>query len=171
MKKFLGFTSTVLALTLSMSSVSFAGGKGDGHLNPWTECGIGAMIFSDTGWAAAISNVIWDLGTTASSTTSSSPGACEGDTIKVAALINETYNNFEEETANGSGQHIVAALNKLGCDSQAHGAITASIRSDFNTMVRDPSYADQTNSQKAEAYYFNLMEKVQGEFAQQCKVS
>ena len=171
MKKYLGFISAVLALTLSMSSLSFAAGKGDGKLNPWTECGIGAMIFSDTGWAAAISNVIWDLGTTASTTTSSSPDMCEGDTVKVAAFINETYNNIAEETASGSGDHITAALNVLGCDGQAHSDITASVRSDFSSMIQDSSYAEKTNSEKAEAYYFNLMDKVQGEFAHQCSVS
>jgi hypothetical protein len=164
-------TASILALVISMPSISFAGGKGDGSLNPWTECGIGAMIFSDTPWAAAISNVIWDLGTTATSTTSSSPGVCEGDTVKVAAFINETYNNVAEETAKGSGDHIVAALNILGCDSSAHDDITASLRTDFTSMVQDPAYSSKTNSQKAETYYFNLMDKVGGEFSQQCSAS
>ena len=33
----------------------------------WRDWGIGGMIFSDTSWAAIISNIIWDLGTTATS--------------------------------------------------------------------------------------------------------
>ncbi len=34
-------------------------------LNLWVDCGIGAMIFDNTAWAAATSNIIWDLGITA----------------------------------------------------------------------------------------------------------
>jgi hypothetical protein len=169
MKLKLSISCLVLALT--MPTLSFAAGKGDGHLNPWTECGIGAMIFEDTAWAAAISNVIWDLGTKATSTTSSSPGVCSGDTVKVAAFINETYNNVAEETARGSGDHVVTALNILGCDSAAHNDIATSLRSDFSVMVQNPTYASQSNSQKAEAYYFNLMNKVEGKFSQQCSTS
>ena len=33
--------------------------------NPYTDCGIGAALFPNTHWAAATSNVIFDLGITA----------------------------------------------------------------------------------------------------------
>ena len=46
--------------------------------NAYVQCGIGAAIFKNNKTAAIISNIIWDLGTTAISSQTSSPETCEG---------------------------------------------------------------------------------------------
>ena len=56
-----------LATTL-MAALLSGNAMAQDDINPWKHCGIGAMIFDDNGAAAAISNIIWDLGTTALST-------------------------------------------------------------------------------------------------------
>ncbi|MFT6992708.1 MAG: hypothetical protein ACJASL_004709, partial [Paraglaciecola sp.] len=62
MKKIITTVAAIAALSLT-STHSFAQ-DAEVKLNPWQDCGLGAMVFPDNGVAAAISNVIWDLGTT-----------------------------------------------------------------------------------------------------------
>lgn len=119
--------------------------------NPWKECGIGAIIFDDNGTLATVVNLIWDWGTTATSSDMSSPNTCKGRKGKAAMFINEAYPSLEKETVKGNGQHIDSMLTILNCDVESHEAITASIRSDFATeLAKD---ADLTRTEKAEAYY------------------
>ncbi len=133
-------------------------------LNPWTDCGIGAMIFTDTGWAAAISNVIWDLGTTAVTSNVSSQNSCGSSHAKVAMLIGTTYANLEEETVKGDGQNIHAMLNIMNCDPSSHENIIGSIRTEFVQSLRDASYIEKTSLMKAEEYYNIVQTKVSGEY-------
>ena len=82
-------------------------------INPWKHCGIGAMIFDDNGAAAAISNVIWDLGTTAVSSKVSSEDSCDGKEVKTAQFIQDNYDQVIEETSQGAGIHLTSMLNML----------------------------------------------------------
>ncbi len=138
-------------------------------LNPWTDCGIGAMIFTDTGWAAAISNVIWDLGTTAVTSNVSSQNTCGSSNAKVAMFIGTTYANLEDETVKGNGQHLQAMLNIMSCDPASHENIIRSVRSEFSQSLRNADYTQKASLVKAEEYYNIVQAKVTGEFAQQCK--
>lgn len=138
-------------------------------LNPWTDCGIGAMLFDETKWAAVTSNIIWDYGLTATTSAVSSKHTCEGKKVVAAFFINQTYANIEEETANGSGKHITAMLNILGCNSASQADIIASIRSDFSKSAMTASYAEKSKSAKAQDYYFILDDKVSGQYVQQCR--
>ena len=66
--------------------------------NPWTDCGLGALVFSgvdgDGGKiGAAISNIIWDLGTTAVSSATSSPDTCARHEVTAAAFIHQQLPN------------------------------------------------------------------------------
>ncbi|WP_235956226.1 hypothetical protein [Grimontia sedimenti] len=49
------------------------------------------MIFNDIPAAAGISNVIWDLGTTAVSSNISSQETCEGSRVKAAMFIQDNF--------------------------------------------------------------------------------
>lgn len=138
--------------------------------NVWRECGIGGMIFQNTGWAAIISNVIWDLGSTATTSNVSSADMCEGKSASTAKFINETYANLEEETALGTGEHLVTLLNVLGCDVQAHNAIIGAVRSDLQQSMSSPAYEGKSKIQKAEGYYNSLMNNVESKFAKECHV-
>ena len=69
--------------------------------NPYSECGIGAAIFPKNGAAAAISNVIWDLGSTAVTSATLSPDTCSAETVDTAKFILETIDNLESDVAIG----------------------------------------------------------------------
>ena len=129
------------------------------------------MIFDETPWAAAISNVIWDLGTTAVTSAQTSEETCEGKDVQAAIFIQETYANLEEETAQGSGQHVSAMLSILGCDSAAHSDIISSVRGDFANAISESGYAEKTVQNKAENYYMLIKSRVASDFAQQCQIS
>lgn len=121
--------------------------------NVWRECGIGGMIFKKTGWAAITSNIIWDLGTTATSSNVSSDDLCEGSSASTANYINETYANLEEEIANGHGTHVTAMLNMMGCKEKRHAKIISGLRTDLNAQMSKASYSSNSKSQNAEAFY------------------
>jgi len=157
----------VSALALAFPSASFA--QGD-QLNPWTECGLGAMVFSSTPWAAALSNVIWDAGTTAVTSAGTSKHTCEGKKVAAARFITETYASLEEETAKGGGQHVAAVLNIMGCNAASHGSIIRSVRADLASSMKDTAYAEKTTTEKAQGYYSIVQDQVDGQFSKQCQV-
>jgi len=121
--------------------------------NPWADCGIGAALFSDTKWAAVISNVIWDIGITAVISATASPQTCSGKHVAAANFINQTYANLAEETAAGKGEHLSAVLNLLECRVDRHPEAIAQVRRATAALVSAPSYVDQSHVQKASAYY------------------
>ncbi|WP_042144602.1 MULTISPECIES: DUF3015 family protein [unclassified Pseudoalteromonas] len=128
------------------------------QLNPWTDCGIGAMIFNENTAAAAISNVIWDLGTTAVSSNISSQETCEGERAKTAMFIKATMPTIEQELAVGEGEYITAMLELRGCEANTHGEIVKAIREDY--------VAESANSPEA---LYNVLEKnVASDFTKSC---
>ena len=154
----------LVAITLVMAAVpllSFAQAQKK-DLNPWIDCGIGAMIFDETGWAAAISNVIWDLGTTAVISDYSSQNTCNSKKAKTAMYIGTTYANLSEETVKGDGQHLRAMLEIAGCDAAAHDAAIGSLRSEFAQYVNDAAYVSKSKAAQAEDFYGMVQKSVQG---------
>lgn len=128
-------------------------------INPWQECGIGAMIFPENGAAAAVSNIVWDLGTTAISTNISSPENCQGSAkVAAAKFITETYTAIEDETVKGQGEHLTSMLNILGCDNSSHGVIISDVRNSFSDIVSSEEYLTQDKMTKAKNYY-NVVQK------------
>ena len=130
------------------------------NINPWQQCGIGAMIFPDTGAEAAVSHIIWDLGTTAVSTKISSQESCAGANVKTAMFIQQTFPVLEQEIAQGEGEYIAAMLNVRGCDATAHADIVTAIRSDYA----------QTPATDAQSLYNIVESKVTSQFAANCSV-
>lgn len=122
--------ATLVATTLLSTNV-----LAESKMNPWKECGIGAMIFDDNGTAAAISNIIWDLGTTAVSSKISSEDSCNGMNVAAAKFIQNNYNVVIEETSQGSGEHLSTMLNILEVDKADHAKAIASIRSEMASKV------------------------------------
>lgn len=125
--------------------------------NVWRECGIGGMIFKKTGWAAITSNIIWDLGTTATSSNVSSDDLCEGSSASAAGLIFETYAVLEEEVAMGKGQHLTAMLNMLGCSESSKAAVVTGLRSDLNVQMSKANYSTNSKSENAEIFFNSTM--------------
>lgn len=158
--------SLLMAVTI-VPSAAFAGGS----KNAYTQCGIGALIFQKTGWAAAISNIIWDWGTTATTSSSSSPSQCNGKGSSVGKLIYENYANVEEETAAGQGEHLTAMLSILECDSAVHSAIISDLRSDFIKSVNNSTYSTKSTLDKTESFFNNVMDKASHKYAGHCSAS
>jgi len=89
----------------------------------YAECGLGGMIFSgesdNNRILAIISNVTWDLGTTAILSDASSEDNCQGGG-GTAAFIMQTYPSIERDLARGEGEYLDAMLDIRGCDAAAH---------------------------------------------------
>ncbi len=124
----------------------------------YEECGIGAMIAPRSPGAAAVTNVTWDSGTTAISSNISCPDACHGGKEKVGAFIYDSYDSLEKDLASGYGIHLDALMALLGYDSQTKEGLIEALRNDFTKVVADPTYADRSRFEKAEALY-NLVYK------------
>lgn len=137
-----------LTLATTLITALFAGNAmAQDDINPWKHCGIGAMIFDDNGTAAAISNIIWDLGTTAISTKISSAESCNGKRATAALFIQNNFNQIVEETSQGAGEHLSAMLEILEVEAQQQDAVINNVRANVaNAMTSE-------NALSAEFYY------------------
>ncbi|BFT31807.1 hypothetical protein D210916BOD24_29830 [Alteromonas sp. D210916BOD_24] len=135
MKKIASIAIAVAAL----SSNAFAQDTVE-NINPWKHCGIGAAIFDDNGAAAAISNIIWDLGTTAITSKVSSEDSCSGKRTKVALFIQDNFDAVLEQTAMGEGEHVNAMLEILEVADANKASIIASVRSAVNANTQPEAY-------------------------------
>lgn len=147
----------LIAISATTSLPSFAEDKTPGAgPNPYSDCGIGAALFTETKWAAVTSNVIWDVGITAITSATASPQTCSGKKVATAMFIGKTYANLSEETAAGQGEHLTAALNLFGCGETQHTAAITQVRREMADVVSAPNYASQTAVEKASAYYSTM---------------
>ncbi|MFT6896929.1 MAG: hypothetical protein ACJA13_001334 [Paraglaciecola sp.] len=143
MKKIIGAAALLLLATTSVQA-------DEAKLNPWQQCGIGPMIFPENGIGAAMSNIIWDLGTTAVTSASASEDSCKGARTKTAMFINETYSQLEDEIVQGEGAHLTAMMSMMDCG--------ASAASEIRTEVADNVLSStDSNTAKAEQL-FNIAE-------------
>ncbi len=150
-----------LIFSAALASVLSVNVSAEQDPNPFANCGIGAALFkNDTG--AIISNVIWDLGSTALTSGVSSPGTCEGAEAKTAQFIYDSYNDIAEQTSKGKGDHVTAMLNLAGCSSDAHAEVLGIIREDFAKDVSQQGYSEQTILQKSESYYNSVSDSAKG---------
>lgn len=116
------------------------------------------MVFPENGTAAAISNVIWDLGTTAVSSNISSQGSCEGSQAKTAMFIKATQPSLEQDIAKGEGEYLSAMLELRGCEVSSHNMIAKAIREDQKIELSDTS----------EALYNSVEKVVEANFTSAC---
>lgn len=141
-------TISVAAVAVAMSASAFAQGTTRTELNPWLDCGIGAMIFPSANLevGAGLSNIIWDLGTTAVISAQSSPDQCNGtDNVEMAMFIQRTYATLEAEVAKGEGENLVALGELMGVEDQ--GAFVVALREEFAPVVA-------SGEARAETLYF-----------------
>ena len=151
------FKTAILATMLVTSSNSWADDNestsaGSGP-NPFSDCGIGAALFSDVSWAAVSSNVIWDLGTTALTSATASPETCSGKKLAAAIFINDTYETLVEETGKGQGDHLVTLMNILECSESNQKIVISDMRASMGELVGSSSYDSKTPLEKASSYY------------------
>tara|TARA_R100001039_G_scaffold22905_1_gene14209 strand:+ start:1285 stop:1785 length:501 start_codon:yes stop_codon:yes gene_type:complete len=153
------FTFSAAALTgslLVLGSTSAVANTHSANVNPWQHCGIGAAIFDDNTTAAAISNVIWDSGTTAVTSATLSPDTCSSKEVKVAQFIDTTYDQLALETAMGEGEHLAAALGLMNCGTNAQQGVVSQLRTDLQASTAVAGYAEQAHADKAFEFYSSL---------------
>lgn len=118
----------------------------------YTECGLGAMIAPSNAVVAAITNITWDLGTTAVSSNVSSPDTCQGGKAKTAAYIMQSYAQLEQDLARGEGEHLSTLMTVAGCQA----GVGSVLRQDLAARVAAPSYGTATRAEQAGALYNRL---------------
>lgn len=146
--------ASFIATAAVASTTAFAQDKSPGSgPSPYTDCGIGAALFPNTGWAAVTSNVIWDVGTTAITSATNSPQTCSKKKTDVALFIRDTYQNLAEETAVGQGDHLITVLTMMDCSAAQQATAIQEIRSEMGRAVAVPSYMGQGQIEKASRFY------------------
>ncbi|GAB2800380.1 hypothetical protein GCM10027040_29870 [Halomonas shantousis] len=126
------------------------------NLNPWQHCGIGAAIFDSNETAAALSNVIWDSGTTAVTSATISPDTCESEKVQVAQFINDTYDVLAMETAIGEGEHLQTVIGLAGCSAEGQDAAVHALRTKLQSISGREDYSDMAHEEKAYEFYESL---------------
>lgn len=169
MKRNLIAATVLTGVLAATSSVTFAATKAVGSgPNPYSDCGIGAALFPETHWAAALSNVIWDLGSTAVTSATASPETCNGKKAETAQFILDNYDTLAEEAARGEGEHLSAMYNVLGCKTAAQPGLTAAVRAGMANEVTANDYSEQHPLEKASALYNIVNTAVETEFSDSC---
>lgn len=115
----------------------------------YTECGLGAVIAPNNAVVAAVTNVTWDLGTTAISSNATTPEACHGSRASTAAFIYEAYPSIEQDLSRGEGEHLSALLRIAGCETSMHPDLALSLRSDLAELAGDNQYGERTTFERA----------------------
>jgi len=154
-------------LICSLPSVAMAQEK---KINPWQDCGLGAMVFPENQTAAAISNVIWDLGTTAVSSKISSPDSCEGERVKAAMIIQRSYAQISVETAVGRGEHLDALADLYQCSPTVRPALVSEVRSSMRQALAEPGFAQTETSAKASRFFTDFESAIESNYADSCSI-
>lgn len=123
----------------------------------YKDCGIGAMIFSgQEEWnrsLASLVNIVWDWGTTASSSKSSGTCTRKGNEVAAAIFIHETLESVVEDTAKGNGDHLTAVLDLMDVSVEARTSVVSALQADLAETVSSAEYSSMTRLEKAEAYF------------------
>lgn len=145
MKRYLGIAAGV---TMAFAMSAQAADTNRTFADIYTDCGLGAMIAPNNDAVAAVTNVTFDLGTTAISSNATSPETCQGGQASAAAFIFEAYPSIEQDLARGEGEHLTALLKIAGCDADAD--VAASLRHDLATLADSEDYSDLSTFERAE---------------------
>ncbi|HRK55931.1 MAG TPA: DUF3015 family protein [Burkholderiaceae bacterium] len=137
----------------------------------YTECGLGAIIAPTNHVVAAVTNVTWDLGTTAISSNVSSPDSCAGGKAKQAAFLHDAYPQLEGDIARGQGPHLDALLALTGCQPSVHADWVRAVRADFASVAANAAYSSQSRFDQAQLLYNIVQQQTSGQFATACQAS
>ena len=153
-------TSTVALFVLSatfVANVQAADKAAGSGPNPYSDCGIGAALFTENKTLAVTSNVIWDIGTTAVTSATASPETCSGKKVAVATFILESYDQLAEDTARGEGDHLATLLQLLEVQPQQQAIVVASLRAQMATQLNAADYATADKVTKSTMMFTSAM--------------
>jgi len=117
-------------------------------------------VFPKTPVGAVISNVIWDLGTTALTSATASPETCSGQNVTAATFILESYDSLAEETARGQGEHLIALMNILEIQEANRAKVINQLRNQMADVVANENYTQTDKVTKSSDYYNSLMSAI-----------
>ena len=149
-----------VAMASVFSTAALAEGAAGSGPNPYSDCGIGAALFPNHNVGAVISNVIWDIGTTAVTSATASPETCQGSDAQAAAFIFETYDQLLEETAKGRGEHIASLMNILEVPEAKQQDLVADIRLSLAKDLASSDFEHLNKVEKAEAFYRSVVQAI-----------
>ena len=156
----------ILVIMLALPPVGVAREFGE----IYTDCGLGGLIGSAIGSkedtianvAAVVTNITFDLGTTAISSNTTSPGTCARGREKTAAFIYESYESLETDLASGHGVYLDALVTLAGNEERTRERFVAAVRSGFARLVAMPGYPEQDRFTRSEALYNLVYEQSEG---------
>lgn len=151
-------TSGFILLTATFALATTASAREFADI--YTDCGLGAMIAPNNDAVAAVTNVTWDLGTTAILSNASSPDTCQGGGEASAMFIHDAYPSIEKDLASGEGEHLSALLKIAGVAADQQTEVSAALRAHLAELVTAEDYDSQTRFQKAEALYNALQAEI-----------
>ena len=158
MKKSLLMGSLVVALVLGTNLQAKDSDKSFGQI--YTDCGIGGLITSPFSegvghdFFAVLSNIVWDLGTTAISSNISSVDTCaSGKKEKVAAFINSSYQELEKDLAKGEGVYLDTLVSMAKPENMDNTSYKTQLRTNFSNIVSSVDYEKMNQYQKSESLY------------------
>jgi hypothetical protein len=115
----------------------------------YTQCGIGGLVFGRiNNVLAVISNVTWDLGTTAVISDSLSPELCGGQIVARAVFIKENFPSIEQDLASGRGEHLMALNSLMACS-----AASSHLRADYAKYTLGASYKQANAAENSEELF------------------
>ncbi len=103
--------------------------------NALTQCGIGAIIAPTNETIAIVTNVTFDLGTTAVSSQMSSANTCNGAQKKMAQLIQNAYPQVTADIAKGQGERLEALTAAAQCGDVAGAQFKSQVRYEFGQLA------------------------------------
>lgn len=157
--------------TMMTAAPAAAGDEAGSGPNPFSDCGIGAALFPNTPVAAVLSNVIWDVGTTAVISAVSSKDTCSGKRVTAALYISQTYAGLEIDAARGEGQYLDTLASVMGCDESAKTELYHAARTGLTANMSRADFGALTQVEKAELL-FNVVDRAASkDLAGRCYVS
>ncbi|XOF32360.1 MAG: DUF3015 family protein [Candidatus Electrothrix sp. YB6] len=129
----------------------------------YIDCGLGAMIAPRTPVVAAVTNVTFDLGTTAILSNISSPETCMGEQARMATFIHDAYDSLETDLAAGEGSYLDSLTVLAGVSENNKASFVRAVRDDFAASVATENYTQQTRFTKAENLYNILRQQQEGQ--------
>jgi hypothetical protein len=153
MKSWAKFFTVALVFALGAMQAHAETVKDREFADIYTDCGLGAMIAPHNDAVAAVTNVTWDLGTTASSSNISSPGSCVGGKEKMATFIHESQDLLFSELATGNGQYLDALAIASDIEAAQKDDFIQAVRDDARIYVQSTNFDEMSRFERAETLY------------------
>ena len=125
----------------------------------YTDCGLGALIAQgikneDTAdVVAVISNITFDLGTTAISSNATTPDSCARGKAKTAAFILKSYPQLEKELALGYGKYLDTLMSLRNVPGSERSRVLEKMRQEFVGKASSTDFERLSQKQKSELLY------------------